>query len=403
MPVYQGLLSLSQQSPNFSNNAISSLLNQCNIGFAAKTKLLIEKYSGDDVLTNSNKSDIVNSLDRHSYLNIGRYLIDLPNHTAKLLTGELGQIVQDDVQSTFIDHLETVMGFINTLPSLYGTDADSISRGINGHFGTLAGAIDSNLQQVANDITFINSKSLSQDNDFQTALQNLIDYIDTLVDSTAFNSITFQNLLTSIDTAADSFNSTLSSGIYAERRTRLISNRSAILDQIALEVSNLGSIITYENSITNTLSYSTLASQESSRNLLLRVSQNPSWKDYFEKYTTRASYDNPLYNNTQTDSSIEGILDMVLRIRGLPDVTDYVDLDSVARKALRDTRLQSKLGNSRKTTEQIIKEACELLSISVDYKDVYAQSKSLLSNMNENDREIVKRELDLHNEVNTLS
>jgi len=403
MPVYQGLLSLSQQSPNFSDNAISSLLNQCNIGFAAKTKLLIEKYSGDDVLTNSNKSDIVNSLDRHSYLNIGRYLIDLPNHTAKLLTGELGQIVQDDVQSTFIDHLETVMGFINTLPSLYGTDADSISRGINGHFGTLAGAIDSNLQQVANDITFINSKSLSQDNDFQTALQNLIDYIDTLVDSTAFNSITFQNLLTSIDTAADSFNSTLSSSIYAERRTRLISNRSAILDQIALEVSNLGSIITYENSITNTLSYSTLASQESSRNLLLRVSQNPSWKDYFEKYTTRASYDNPLYNNTQTDSSIEGILDMVLRIRGLPDVTDYVDLDSVARKALRDTRLQSKLGNSRKTTEQIIKEACELLSISVDYKDVYAQSKSLLSNMNENDREIIKRELDLHNEVNTLS
>jgi hypothetical protein len=403
MPVYQGLLSLSQQSPNFSNNAISSLLNQCNIGFAAKTKLLIEKYSGDDVLTNSNKSDIVNSLDRHSYLNIGRYLIDLPNHTAKLLTGELGQIIQDDVQSTFIDHLETVIGFVNTLPTLYGTDADSVNRGINGHFGTLAGTIDSNLQQVANDVTFINSKSLSQDTNFQTALQNLIDYIDTLVDSTAFNSITFQNLLTSIDTAADSFNSALSSGIYAERRTRLISNRSAILDQIALEVSNLGSIITYENSITNTLSYSTLASQESSRNLLLRVSQNPSWKDYFENYATRASYDNPVYNNTLTDSSIEGILDMVLRMRGLPDVTDYVDLDSVARKALRDTRLQGKLGNSRKTTEQIIKEACVLLSISVDYKDVYAQSKSLLSNMNENDREIVKRELDLHNEVNTLS
>lgn len=403
MPVYQGLLSLSQQSPNFSNNAISSLLNQCNIGFAAKTKLLIEKYSSDDVLTNSNKSDIVNSLDRHSYLNVGRYLIDLNTHTAKLLTGELGQIIQDDVQSTFIDHLETVMGFINTLPTLYGNDADSVNRGINGHFGTLAGAIDSNLQQVANDITFINSKSLSQDIDFQNALQNLIDYIDTLVDSTAFNSITFQNLLTSIDTAADSFNSTLLSSIYAERRTRLISNRNTIKNQIALEVSNLGSIITYENSITNTLSYSTLASQESSRTLLLRASQNPAWKDYFENYATRAAHDNPIYNNTQTDSSVAGILDMVLRMRGLPDVTDYVDLDSVARKALRDTRLQGKLKNSRKTTEQIIKEACELLSISVDYKDVYAQSKSLLSNMNENDREIVKQELDLHNEVNTLS
>lgn len=403
MPVYQGLLSLSRQSPNFSNNALSSLLNQCNTGFAAKTKLLIEKYSSDDVLTNSNKSDIVDSLDRQSYLNVGRYLIDLNTHTNKLLTGELGQIIQDDVQSTFIDHLETVIGFINTIPTLYGNDADSINRGINGHFGTLAGAIDSNLQQVADDITFINSKSLSQDTAYQTALQNLIDYIDTLVDSTAFNSTTFQNLLTAIDSAADNFNTTLSSGIYAERRTRLISNRSAIKDQIALEVSNLSTIIDYENSITNTISYSTLASQESSRTLLVRVSQNPAWKDYFEKYETRAAHDNPVYNNTQTDSSVVGILDMVLRMRGLPDVTDYVDLDSVARKALRDTRLQGKLGNSRKTTEQIIKEACELLSITVDYKDVYAQSKSLLSNMNENDREIVKQELDLHNQVNTLS
>lgn len=403
MPVYQGLLGLSQQSPNFSNNAISSLLNQCNTGFAAKTKSLIEKYSGDDVLTNSNKNDIVESLDRQSYLNVGRYLIDLNTHTNKLLTGELGQIVQDDVQSTFIDHLETVIGFINTIPTLYGNDADSINKGINGHFGTLAGAIDLNLQQVAKDVNFINSKSLSEDTAYQTAIQNLIDYIDTLVDSTAFNSTNFQNLLTAIDNAADNLNTALSSAIFAERRTRLISNRSAILDQIALEVSNLGNIITYENSITNTLSYSTLASQESSRNLLLRASQNPAWKDYFENYATRASYDNPLYNNTQTDSSVEGILDLVLRMRGLPDVTDYVDLDSVALKALRDTRLKSRLKNSNRTVEQIIRNACELLSIAVESKDVYSQSKSLLKNMTEYDRETIKRELDLHNQVNTLS
>lgn len=403
MPVYQGLLSLSNQSPDFSNNAISSLLNQCNIGFAAKTKSLIEKYSSDDILTNSNKSDIVESLDRQSYLNVGRYLIDINTHTSKLLTGELGQIIQDDVQSTFIDHLETVIGFINTIPTLYGNDADSINKGINGHFGTLAGAIDLNLQQVADDVNFISSKSLSEDTAYQTAIQNLIDYIDTLVDSTAFNSTNFQNLLTAIDIAADNLNTALSSGIFAERRTRLIANRSSINEQISLEVNNLATIIDYENTITDTISYSTLASQESSRNLLLRTSQNTAWKDYFENYETRAAYDNPVYNNTQTDSSVAGILDTVLRMRGLPDVTDYVDLESVARKALRDTRLSGKLKDAGKTTEQIITDACELLSIPIDNKDVYSRSKSLLFNMTEHDRETVKKEIDLHNQVNTLS
>lgn len=403
MPVYQGLLGLSQQSPNFSNNAISSLLNQCNIGFAAKTKSLIEKYSSDDILTNSNKNDIVESLDRQSYLNVGQYLINLNTHTNKLLTGELGQIIQDDVQSTFIDHLETVIGFINTIPTLYGKDADSINKGINAHFGTLAGAIDLNLQQVADDVNFINSKSLTEDTAYQTAIQNLIDYIDTLVDSTAFNSTNFQNLLSAIDTTADNLNTALSSGIFAERRTRLISNRSAIYQQIATEVSNLSTIIDYENSISNTLSYSTLASQESSRNLLVRTSQNTAWKDYFENYETRASYDNPVYNNTQTDSSVAGIIDTVLRMKGLPDVTDYVDLDSVAAKALRDTRLVGKISDSEKTIEQIITDACSLLNIDVDNKDVYAKSKSLLANMTEYDRETIKKELDLHNQVNTLS
>ena len=343
------------------------------------------------------------SLDRQSYLNVGQYLINLNTHTNKLLTGELGQIIQDDVQSTFIDHLETVIGFINTIPTLYGKDADSINKGINAHFGTLAGAIDLNLQQVADDVNFINSKSLTEDTAYQTAIQNLIDYIDTLVDSTAFNSTNFQNLLSAIDTAANNLNTALSSGIFAERRTRLISNRSAIYQQIATEVSNLSTIIDYENSISNTLSYSTLASQESSRNLLVRTSQNPAWKDYFENYETRASYDNPVYNNTQTDSSVAGIIDTVLRMKGLPDVTDYVDLDSVAAKALRDTRLVGKISDSEKTIEQIITDACSLLNIDVDNKDVYAKSKSLLANMTEYDRETIKKELDLHNQVNTLS
>ena len=81
----------------------------------------------------------------------------------------------------------------------------------------------------------------------------------------------------------------------------------------------------------------------------------------------------------------------------------YLDTDSVAKKALRDTRLMTRLGDSGKNTDQIIKESCVLLSINITGKDVYAQSKSLLANMDKHDREIVKQEILLHRQASTNS
>lgn len=404
MPVNQGLLALSRETPNFSNQSVQNGINTCLIGFTIKVRNLILKAEADHVLTNSNRSDLNGALNRQSYLNVGQYLINLDRHTAKLLTGELQEPVRDERNQSFLDLLQTVVGFEAIIPSLFGVTADSLTKGILGHFGSLAGLLDSTLVALSKDLTFINSKSLAQDTAFQTAIDNISSFIDTLDDSTYFNSSTWNGYITALETAADNFNTALNTGIYQNIRTNLIGWRDNVNTQINREVTNLGSIVTYENSLTTTSSYESLADYNAARELLIRASQNPAWTEYFKKYPERKTYDNaPIYSDTLGDSATGEIIDRVLRLKGLPDVTDYVDLDSVARKALRDTRLTNKLSDSGKTTEQIIKEACELLSISVDYKDVYAQSKSLLFNMNENDREIIKRELDLHNEVNTLS
>lgn len=404
MPVNQGLLAVSRENPNFTNQSVQNGISKCEIGFTVKVKALILKAEADDVLTNSNRSDLNAALNKQSYLNIGQYLIDLDRHTQKLLTGELQEPVREERTSSFIDLLQTVVGFETIIPGLFGVSADSIEKGILAHFGSLAGLLDSTLAQLSKDLTFIDSKNLSEDTAFETAIDNISGYIDTLDDSTYFNDGTWQGYMAALEGAADNFNSVLSSGIYETVRENLIGWRANVYTQINREVSNLGSIVTYENSLTTTSSYESLADYNAARELLIRTSQNPAWTEYFEKYPERVPYDiPPIYNDIRGDSSEGDLIDRVLRLKGLPDVTDYVDLDAVATKAKKDSRLLGKLKDSGKTTSEIINRACELLSISVDNKDIYARSKSLLKNMTDHDRNTVKLELDLHNQVNTLS
>jgi hypothetical protein len=404
MPVNQGLLAVSRENPNFSTQAVQNGITKCQVGFTVKVKALILKAEADDVLTNSNRSDLNAALNKQSYLNVGQYLIDLDRHTQKLLTGELQEAIRGERNLTFIDLLRTVVGFEAIIPGLFGVTADSLTKGILGHFGSLAGVLDSTLVALSKDLTFINSKSLAQDTAFQTAIDNISSFIDTLDDSTYFNSSTWNGYITALETAADNFNTALNTGIYQNIRTNLIGWRANTYTQINREVENLGSIVTYENSLTTTSSYESLADYNAARELLIRASQNPAWKEYFEKYPERAPHDNaPIYSDIRGELSEGDLIDRVLRLKGLPDVIDYVDLESVAAKAKRDSRLFGKIKDSKKTTEQVITHACELLSISIDNKDIYAQSKSLLKNMTDHDRNSVKLELDLHKQVNTLS
>jgi hypothetical protein len=91
-----------------------------------------------------------------------------------------------------------------------------------------------------------------------------------------------------------------------------------------------------------------------------------------------------------------------MRLRGLPDVTDYTNLRAVSRKASRDPRLSTVKFQGR-TVAQVIQDSCDLLGINTRGRDVYGQSKALLENMNNYDRESIRLELENHQRANTLS
>jgi hypothetical protein len=413
MAVNKGLKTLSESSPNFSNATtlakIQSLVEDSTTNFASKTFYLMAQMVQNEVLTVTNKDSIIASLETQSYINIGMLLEDLNLHTQVLLSGAYGEAEDSDVQDppTFVDHLNMVVDFESTIPSLFGVTADSLNKGINGHFGTLAGLTDALLDRMKEDVDFITTQSLPEDTAYQNAVQALSDYIETLYDSTAFNAGTFSGLLTNIETAASNFDTVLSAGIYAERKARLSADKLTLVAQINLEQNNIRNIVTYSNTLVDTTNYSSLAGNATANALLVRTSQNTNWRSYFENYASNLALDNPLYNGPIDDSTSESIIDSVLKMRGLPDVTDYVDLESVAAKAIKDNRMASQLAYAGIITEpvakDIIKKACQLLNLTVDNRDSYAQSKSLLENMTQYDRDTVQNELNLYNDVNTLS
>ena len=133
-----------------------------------------------------------------------------------------------------------------------------------------------------------------------------------------------------------------------------------------------------------------------------RLSANPDYRDYFDNYANRSTQINPMYNDNVQDSSKEKIIETALRMKGLPDVTDFVDLEAVIKKAKKDTRISTDNFDS-KTNEEIIKDCCIQLKITITGRNVYEQSKELLNNMNKNDRTIIEQELETHRTLTTLS
>jgi len=405
MAINQGLKTLSESTPNFSNQGVQNLIAPVNIGWVLKTRTLSQKVDASEVLTVSQKNDLNDTLNTQPHLNLGRVLEDLDLHTAKIFTGELGE--QDPNSDTpnrgsFLDHLQTVQSFMSSIPYLYGYSADSINKGLSGHFGTVSGTIDSAMSTLKRCVVDINSKSLSNDTAYQTATQNLIDFIDSLGDSSAFDESTFNSLQSAFQSAADNFNTTLAGGAYTQYRTDMIAARKTVVDQIALEVANLGTVRTYSLALASLSSYINLAEDEDVRNLVIRTSRNENFKSYFENYSARVSQLNPLYSGVG-DSSEEVQIQEILKLKGLPDVIDYLDLDSVASKATRDGRLRTTVSFQGKTTEQIINLACDALNIVKTNKDVYALSKSLLANMNQHDRDVIKAQLNINQQIDTLS
>ena len=134
---------------------------------------------------------------------------------------------------------------------------------------------------------------------------------------------------------------------------------------------------------------------------MTRISQTPAWITYFENYVSNFNSLNPVYNTGSGAVDMQSGVDALYTNSGLPDVRDSLDINAVADKAKRDNRIDT-AGFDSLTVEQIINKACVQLSIITTNRTVYAQSESLLNNMNKHDRDEIARKLDLNESANTL-
>ena len=134
---------------------------------------------------------------------------------------------------------------------------------------------------------------------------------------------------------------------------------------------------------------------------MINTSQNASWKIYFEEYVSNTLNINTSYA-TATDSDKSAVIEQVLFSLGLPDVLDPTNLEAVAQKSQRDSRIDTK-GYDNLTVEQQIIRSCEQLGITTANRTIAGLSGTLLDNMNQNDRDQIQQQLDLNESANTLS
>ena len=413
MTVSKGLKSLTENTPNFSNQGLENAIDQFKIGWVLKSFELDTAIQNNTVLTTSQKTDVKDTINNIAYLNLGRTLGDLLRHTntildGSIIPGETDISPPDNGQGTYLEMLQSVQGLQYTIPSLFGVLASEKNRSVNDHFGTLNNKFletdDSSapvFTTLKESISFITNAGLGTDTAYQTAMDNLKAFINSVVaDSTDFQQ-TLDTFASAVATAATNFDTALQNHPYSVKRTQMIDSREAINTQVSLEQSNLSTLRTYIQTLSNGSAYAGLADDAQLRKLMLNTSQNASWKTYFQDYVSNSQSINPIYT-VNTDSDKSAIIDQVLRDSGLPDVVDYLDLEAVADKSERDDRIDTK-NYDRYTTEQRITKSCEQLDLTTANRSIYDQSQRLLNNMNQHDRDRIARALDLNESANTLS
>ena len=409
MPISKGLKSLAESTPNFSNQSLENAINNLKIGWVAKSIDLDTAIQNNSVLTNSQKNDLKDTINNIGYLNAGRYLGDLTRHTNTILDGTIVFLANPDIEdpATFLEILQLTQSIQTLIPSLFDVTAAEKNRAVKDHVGTLNNIFttteDSSrpvFDSILDSITFIDNAQLATATTYGTAIDNLKNFIDSVVgDSTDFQQ-TLDTFGSAVATAATNFDSTLQSSPYDNKRTQLIEDRDSINTQVSLENSNLQGIRTFVKNLVDNFSFTTLAEDEELRKLMSNVAQNSNWKTYFNDYNKNKSYINPAFN-LGSDSDRSAIIDRELRSRGLPDVLDSTDLVAVSDKAKRDNRIDTK-GFDLFDVETVITKSCEQLGISTK-GSIYIQSGLLLSNLNAHDREIISQSIDLNQDAETLS
>src|SRR6056300_866861 len=409
MTVNKGLLSLVENTPNFSNQALENAVNTLKQGWVLKSFELDSVIASNSVLTTSQKNDLKDDINNVTHLNLGRTLGDLIRHSASIIDATIVPVPADETQTeTFLEETTQVQTVQGLIPELYGVTAKDKSRAVNDHLGTLNNIFTATEDSSApaftsllESINFIVTADLATETALETAYDNLKNFINGVVaDSTDFQE-TLDNFATAVATAHTNLNNALANEPYLTHRNNLISQREKINVQVALENSNLSGLADFIETLSNNISYSALAEDETLRQLMSRVAQNKQWQTYFENYENEKQNLNPIYT-TDTDSDKSAVIDQVLADSGLPDVTDATDLTAVAAKAQRDTRIDT-ANYDRYTVEQQITKSCEQLGITTANRTITALSGTLLRNMNQHDRDEIARQLDLNESANTLS
>lgn len=413
MTVNKGLKTLADNTPNFSNQGMENAIGVFKIGWVLKSFQLDTAIEDNTVLSGSQKNDLKDDINNLPHINMGKVLGDLIRHTNTILDGSIipgnptitGTL--DNGQGTFLEMLQSVQGLQYTIPNLLGITSDEVSRSVDDHFGTLnqifsetedsTAPVFTTLNEV---ITGINNAGLATDTALQTAIDNLIAFLASVVgDSTDFQQ-TLDGFATAVATAHTNFNNAMTTQPLLAYRTTLIDMREKINVQVALEKSNLSGLRTYLQTLSNSSAYSGLAEDKKLRKLMTNTSQNASWKTYFEEYVSNTLNINTSYT-TATDSDKSAVIEQVLASLGLPDVLDSTDLEAVAQKAQRDIRIDTAKYDYYTTEQQIIR-SCEQLGITTANRTILSLSETLLNNMDQNDRDEIQRQLDLNESSNTL-
>ena len=407
MTVNKGLLSLVENEPNFSNQALENSVGTLKLGWVLKSSQLDSLIVTNPILTASQKTDLKADINNLSHINLGRVLGDLIRHSATIIDGSIIPVdpAGNPVPHTFLEVLQNVQSIQGLIPELYGVTASDKSRAVNDHLGTINNIFvdteDSSapvFTTLLESIKFIVTADLATETALETAYTNLINFINSVVgDSTDFQT-TLDNLATAVATAHTNLNNALAAEPLLTHKTRLITMMNEINAQITLENANLTGINTFIETLSSNSSFASLAEDTTLRGLMSKVAQNKNWQTYFEDYETNQNNLNPIYTGTDKDA----IVDRVLADSGLPDVTDATDLIAVAAKARRDDRIDT-AGYDRLTVEKQISDASKQLLITTANRTISSLSNTLLNNMNQNDRDKIAKRIDLNKSADTLS
>jgi len=411
MTVIKGLSSAADRDPGFNNQELENATNTLKIGWVIKSFDLDKAIADNTVLTVSQKNDLKDTINNVAYLNVGRIIGDLVRHTTSILDGTIVPVddsVENPSTATFLEIVQLAVGVKILTGQLYGVPASVKSRDFDDHFGTLNRKFQTTqdstrpvFERMRSAIQFISNANLATETALETAYDNLKNFIDSVRDDSTDFQQTLDTFATAVATAHTNFNNALASEPYLTNRNTLSDTRDSIDTQVSLENSNITTLRSHTTTLSNSLAYAGLAADEDVRGLFQKITADSAWKTYFENYEENAGNVNPIYT-TQDDSAKDALVDKLYSDAGLPDVLDSVDLNAVADKAKRDSRIDT-AGYDRLTVEQVITKSCEQLGISTANLGIYAQSGLLLDNMNTEDRAKISRALDLNESSNTVS